>query len=149
MKNGIHKILFSFVVIFYVLCLTNSLLFSAQNDSLKVTEFDSTKIGIYNVYQNNSNEPVSEIYYATVNEKLSKPLRVRVLYNQIKPLQKYPVVFKIITIPRKSNNTKIIKDTVFTDVNGFAETFVVLGNKEGNYEFSARINVKANQNDIV
>lgn len=149
MKNGIHKLSFSFVVIFYVLCLTNSLLFGSQYDSLKVTGLDSTNVGIYNAYQSNSNDPVSEIYYATVNEELSKPLRVRVLYNKIKPLPNYPVVFKVITIPEKSDNTKIIKDTVFTDVNGFAETFVVLGNKEGNYEFSARINVKTNQNDIV
>ena len=149
MKKGIHKTLLPFVVIFYMLFLNCSILYSTQNDSLLVGELDTTKIGLYNTYQTNSNEPVSEIFYATVNEKLLKPIRVRVLFNQVKPLEKIPVVFKVITTPKKSVNTKFIKDTVLTDINGFAETFVLLGTEEGEYEFSARINVKSTQNDIV
>ena len=149
MKKGIHKTSFSFVVIFYVLCLTNSLLYSTQNDSLIVAELDTTKIELYNAYQSNFTETGSEVFYTSVNEKLVKPLKVRVLYDHSKPVENIQVVFKVITIPQKANNTKFIKDTVFTDVNGYAEAFVVLGTEEGDYEFSARINVKTNQNDIV
>ncbi len=124
-------------------------IFASEKDSTKTVQFDSSNISIVNVYQNGFDEPVTEIFYATVNEQLSKSLKVRVLYDGVKPVQEFPVTFNIVSIPPKSTNIKIIKDTVFTDLNGYAENFVILGSKEGNYEFSARINIDTKKNDIV
>ncbi len=72
-------------------------------DSTKVVELDSSKISINNIYQSESNEQINEVLYATVNEKLLKPLKVRVLYNNIKPIENIPVIFRVISIPQKIN----------------------------------------------
>ena len=135
--------------IFIFLLANYTLVYSLERDSLKVVDFDSTRIGLYNSYQSNSTEPISDVFYSTVNQKLAKPLKVRVLYNNIKPLEKIPVVFRVISYPNKSKNTKIIQDTVFSDVNGYAETYVIMGTEEGDYKFSARLDLNTKQNDIV
>lgn len=124
-------------------------LFANEADSVKVEQLDSSKISLQNIYQGNPSDPVTEVFYATVNEQLNNPLRVRVLFNGVKPVSDIPVIYKVISTPQKSKNTKFAKDTVFTDINGFAENYVILGSKEGDYEFSARIDVNTNNNDIV
>lgn len=122
---------------------------ASEQDSLKTALIDSSKISIQNVYQNDNGEPVTDIYYSTVNSKLEKPLRVRVLYDDIKPVQNLPVIFKIISAPANSKNTKFLYDTVYTDTNGYTENIIMLGTKEGVYEFSARINLDTEKSDIV
>ena len=119
-----------------------------QSDSTKVF-IDSSKITIHNVYQIQGKEFSSEKLYSTVNQKLNKPLRVRVLNDREDPIDSLPVKFNIISIPPKSKNTYLIQNIVFTDTNGYAETFAVLGSAEGDYEFSARIQNGSSQNDIV
>lgn len=127
----------------------NTFVIAEEQDTSKVALIDSTKISIQNVYHTNPNEPITEVYYSTVNEQLEKPLRVRVLYDSVRPVINFPVIYKTISTPEKSKNTEFLYDTVFTNVNGYAENFVVLGTKEGSYEFSARIINESFENDIV
>jgi phosphate:Na+ symporter len=129
--------------------LINTNIFATEIDSTQIIEIDSSKISIVNVFQNGSDDLGSQIFYATVNEQLSYALKVRVLYDGVKPVKDFPVKYKIISTPKKSINTKILEDSVFTDVNGFAENFVVLGSEAGDYEFSARIYIDTDKNDIV
>ena len=70
-------------------------------DSTKNASIDSSKISIQNIYQNGNEDFATEVFYATVNEKVAKPLKVRVLYDNQKPVEKFPVVFRIVSIPSK------------------------------------------------
>ncbi|MCB0747781.1 MAG: Na/Pi cotransporter family protein, partial [Ignavibacteriae bacterium] len=90
----------------------------------------------------------AEIYYTTVNQKLAKPFSVKVQYKE-KPLSNIPVHFELISIPPKDSKTKIYKSLALTDTNGIAQTEIQLGSQEGEYEFSARIKINTNENDIV
>jgi hypothetical protein len=145
-----NYIFFSFATILISLISTEtSSLFANEIDSVKAAFIDSSRISIQNVYQNGNDEFATEVFYATVNEKITKPLKVRVLYDSQKPVENFPVVFKIVSIPPKSQNTSFETDTVFTDKNGYAENYVVLGSVDGDYEFSARIKLKTKNNDIV
>jgi phosphate:Na+ symporter len=149
MKNGISISVFYLCFIVCLIVSSNQLLLGNEIDSTKVVELDSTRISILNIYQSKSTEAINEVLYASVNQKLPKPLKVKVLYNNIKPIDNIPVIFRVISSPKKSINTKFVKDTVFTDVNGYAETFAYLGSEAGDYEFSARIDIKTKQYDIV
>ena len=137
------------IFIFLFTNIENSSLFASEKDSIKTTPIDSSNISIQNIYQNGREDLSTEILYATVNEKVDKPLKVRVLYENQKPVESFPVVFRIVSIPSKSKNTSFITDTVFTDETGYAENYVFLGTVDGDYEFSARINLKTKKNDIV
>lgn len=132
-----------------LICIETSALFANEIDSVKAAFIDSSKISIQNVYQNGNNNFATEVFYATVNEKVTKPLKVRVLYDSQKPVENFPVVFKIVSTPSKSQNTYFETDTALTDKNGYAENYVILGSVDGDYEFSARINLKTKKNDIV
>lgn len=132
-----------------LICIETSALFANEIDSVKAAFIDSSKISIQNVYQNGNNNFATEVFYATVNEKVPKPLKVRVLYDSQKPIENFPVVFKIVSTPSKSQNTYFETDTALTDKNGYAENYVILGSVDGDYEFSARINLKTKKNDIV
>ncbi len=145
-----NYIFFSFttIIILFLFVKTSSL-FAKEIDSTKTATIDSSKISIQNVYQNDNEEFSTAVFYATVNEKVAKPLKVRVLYDSQKPVENFPVVFGIVSIPSKSQNTSFKTDTVFTDKNGYAENYVFLGSVDGDYEFSARIKLKTNKNDIV
>lgn len=134
---------------FILLILSNQVNFGFDKDSIKTAHVDSSKITIVSVYQNGDSTPLTKVFYSTVNQKLQQPLRVRVLFDGVKPVQGFPVSYKIISTPKKAINISFEKDTVFTDADGFAENFVVLGSKEGDYEFSARIFTGTNKNDIV
>ena len=89
------------------------------------------------------------IFYTNVNQKLLKPLRVRVLYEGVKPVEKFPVHFEVFSEPPKSKGLRIFHPIVYTDTNGYAQTEIQLGSEEGEYEFSARIKVNSTYNDIV
>ncbi len=146
----INYILSSFAtIIFLLISVETSSLFANEIDSVKTASIDSSKISIQNVYQNGNDDFATEVFYATVNQEISKPLKVRVLYGNIKPVENFQVVFNIVSVPSKSKNTKFTADTVFTDENGYAETYAILGTEDGDHQFSARINIKTKQNDIV
>lgn len=119
-----------------------------NNVSIK-NEIDSSKISITKINITSPEELNTETFYATVNNQIENPFKVKVLYNGTKPVNNIPVYFQIISIPNKSVGTRFTKHIVLTDTNGIAESKVFLGSKEGYYEFSARIKVSNCKNDIV
>lgn len=149
MKKKQNKYLKFIAKLFLLLAIFTTFLYGQENDSSKVVDIDSTKIGLFNFYQSNTIETINEVFYATVNQQLAKPLKVRVLFNNNIPLERIPVIFRVISSPKKSKNSNFIKDTVITDADGYAETYVIMGTEEGDYEFSARIDLSTKQNDIV
>jgi phosphate:Na+ symporter len=149
MNKIFHLNILYLFLIFFLLNITAANLYCYQIDSAKTVIIDSSKISIQNNYQTSSDYGSNEVLYSTVNEIISKPLRVRVLYDNSLPVENIPVIFKIISVPKNAKNTRFIKDTVYTNINGYAETNVVLGSKEGDYEFLARIDFKTKMNDIV
>ena len=137
------------IIIFLLISIETSSLLANEIDSTQTALTDSSKISIQNVYQNNHEDFSTSVFYATVKEKVAKPLKVRVLYDNEKPVENFPVLFRIVSIPLNSKNTELVSDTVFTDENGYAETYALLGSEDGNYQFSARINLRTQKNDIV
>jgi phosphate:Na+ symporter len=137
------------IIIFLLISIETSSLLANEIDSTKNASIDSSKISIQNIYQNGNEDFATEVFYATVNEKVAKPLKVRVLFDNQKPVENFPVVFSIVSIPSESQNTSLETDTVITDKNGYAENYLVLGSVDGDYEFSARIKLKTKKNDIV
>jgi len=99
-------------------------LFVTEADSTNAVHIDLLKISIQNVYQNSNDDPITEIYYSTVSSKLEKPLGVRVLYEWIRSINNFLVIFKVISTSPKSKNTMFLTDTVYTDLHDFAENFV-------------------------
>ena len=120
-----------------------------EEDSIKAAVLDSTKITLTKTILDAANNSNNEVLYATVKNDISKLLRVRVLYDSVKPVEKFPVYFEVILFPPKSKELKIYAPVAYTDINGYAETKVKLRSVEGDYEFSARINIDTERNDIV
>jgi len=87
--------------------------------------------------------------HQTIGLRTDQPLRVQVLHNDSIPVAGIPVHFIIASKPSKATGTRLEKDTVLTDDNGLAENHVILGNMPGAYEFSARIQTKNGQDDLV
>jgi len=141
---------------YYLVCLFVSYFFTIFNftlaqeiDTVQTASIDSTRITIIKAFDTTPQEPNSETFYATVGEVVEKSFKVRILFDEIQPVKKFPVYFKIISIPHKSKGAHFQEKVVYTDVNGFADGYAVLGSKEGQYEFSARIKVDTELNDIV
>lgn len=118
-------------------------------DTLITFPLDSSKISILNVSYSANAPSQAQVYYQTVNEVIERPLKVRVLYDNLKPIENYPVHFSIISFPPKSTGTKFKQELVLTDANGYAESYAILGSEKGEYEFSARIKNATGNNDIV
>jgi len=138
------------VLLVVIFCFFNIGNISAMpQDSVSSASPDTTKISLNKEFISENGNTSHEQYYGTVGEQISKPFKVRVLSNKVKPIQNVPVVFKFISGPQKAIGTKLTKDTVFTNVNGYAESYAILGSKEGDYEYSARINIETFENDIV
>ena len=80
MDKSFSKILNSLwlLVALCLFFLSNHIL-GSNPDSTKFVIPDSLEISLQNIYQNGSVGPISEVYYSTVNNKLDKPLKVRVL----------------------------------------------------------------------
>lgn len=149
MYKILHLNIYYLFLIFFLLNITITNLYCYQIDSTKTVIIDSSKISIQNNYQASFDYGSNEVLHSTVNEIISKPLRVRVLYDNSLPVENIPVIFRIVSVPKNAKNTRFIKDTVYTNINGYAETNVVLGSKEGDYEFLARLDFKTKMNDIV
>ncbi|PID61124.1 MAG: Na/Pi cotransporter II-like protein [Ignavibacteriae bacterium] len=136
------------LILFFLIFVTINLS-ASEIDSLEAVKIDSSKISLSYVGQLNTGRDIPNIFYSTVNKTLEEPLRIRVLLDNLRPVKNFPVIFRIISVPNKAKNTKLSADTVFTDVNGYASTFATLGDKEGDYEFSARIKLNTKKNDII
>ena len=145
MKCKFYQILF----FLFIAVSLNAQEHKPTQDSTKTVVIDSTKISISKSNNSATENPQNDIVYATVNNKLPKPLKVRVLYEGLKPIQNFPVHFEVISSPSKTNGIRISNLIAYTDVNGYAHTDVELGSKGGEYEFSARIEIDTEKNDIV
>ena len=146
MKGYIRQIFFLFVFSCIVVDAQDTTIIQ---DTLNIDIIDSSKIILTESHQIKFDNLASEVFYATVNQKLLKPLRVRVLYEGVKPIENLPVYFEVFSKPAKSKGLKIFHPVVYTDANGYAQTEVQLGSEEGEYEISARIKVNSTYNDIV
>ena len=76
---------------------------------------------------------------ANIKTPLSKPLRVKVLDENDKPVPNQTVDFVIASVPSKSKGTALASNQVTTDETGTALVPVTLGSKKGAYMFTARI----------
>jgi len=74
-----------------------------------------------------------------VNTRLDEPIRILLLDENSNPVVQYPVEFKILTVPKKSEGFRILEQRVLTDSSGIASTEIILGSKEGEYQVAARI----------
>ncbi|MEN8192484.1 MAG: Na/Pi symporter [Bacteroidota bacterium] len=138
-----------FITIVIILLLLQNTILCVETDSLNTVQIDSTKLVLINANDPSGNGPLTQTFHSTAGEIIESPFRVRVLYNSTNPIEGYPVYFNIISSPKKSKGTKLSEVLVYTDENGYAETYAVLGSKNGDYEFSARINNHIGENDII
>lgn len=74
-----------------------------------------------------------------VSTLLDEPIRVRLIDADEKPVAGYPVRFRTLSQPAKSEGFAVIEERVYTDSAGIATSRVVLGSKPGDYQVAARI----------
>ncbi len=139
---------FNPLLIFILILILLTPIFGAEFKDFNTSQFDSTKMSIQIIDNYNSKNKLSKVLHSTANSIINKPLSVKVLFDNVKPIKGVPVYFSIISTPQKSVGTTLTKDTVFTNENGIAECFAKLGSKKGDYEFTARINNYSGKNDI-
>ena len=84
--------------------------------------------------------------HQTVNERTEKPLRVKLVNQDSKPIANTKVYFDLLTSPKGSAHFKIISPVCMTNTNGIAQTYVHLGTKEGEYQIKAVIRGDYTQN---
>ncbi len=84
----------------------------------------------------------------TVNQFLKKPVIVRVVDEKNKGVENVKVFFSVLKEPLENNLANkfaiIQPETTYTDKDGFAKTFIKLGNGHGDYYILAR-----NNNDVL
>ena len=139
----------TFVIVLTMLLSVNQIFAQEGIDSVEIPTFDSSKVSIVYAYHLVGFNPQTEAIYQTAGEVIGKPFGVRVLYNGKEPVEGWPVYFSVIAAPPKSSGTSFTDDTVFTNTNGYAESFAKLGSESGDYEFAARIRNTSGKNDIV
>ena len=74
----------------------------------------------------------------TARLKTEKPIRVKVINSNEKPIKNLAIKFQKVHFP-KSSKFRIVDSLVYTDTFGIAETYLILGKKEGMYEVSAQL----------
>jgi len=75
--------------------------------------------------------------YQTVENTLTKPIRVQVVDSNYIGVSNIPINFELISQPEKSSGFKIYSSQVVSDSNGFASTRISLGSQPGSYLISA------------
>ncbi len=84
--------------------------------------------------------PVSgDNQYQKVNTRLKEPVRVRLVDERSRPVTDYPVQFRVLSQPDKSEGFTLLQDQAVTGPDGIAITEVILGSREGEYQVAARI----------
>ncbi|RKY93731.1 MAG: hypothetical protein DRQ13_09110 [Ignavibacteriae bacterium] len=131
------------------LIVSANLVFAEEADSTVIPAIDSSKVILLNACHPNGNGPETDTHHQTAGEILESPYKVQVLYSGKEPVEGWPVYFSVISTPVNAKGTRITEVVVFSDKNGFAESFAILGSEGGNYEFSARIKNGSDQSDIV
>lgn len=112
----------------------STLVFS-QNDSLNV--FNQYKLvkPISNSIPNYSGDHQTQ----TARLKTDKPIRVQVVNQDNVPGQNLTILFHKILVPKGDDYFKIVDSLVYTDTLGIAETDLIVGSIEGEYEVSAQL----------
>lgn len=84
-----------------------------------------------------------------VGKKVQQPLLVKVVDENLEPVEGIPVTFHIVSKPSGAEGQKFEEEVAFTRKDGIARNFFILGSKPGKYECSARIINKTGINDLV
>jgi len=72
-----------------------------------------------------------------INEILNQPFVILISDEGVNPVKDVKITFKIVSAPDNSIGHKLSVTEAFTDDNGMAETYLTIGNKEGEYITSA------------
>lgn len=132
---------FSYLTLLFLLLGFQIALSASVNDTVKMAKVDSLS------HQYHLIKPVSEKVPNFSGDKQTqtarltaeKPLRVLVLDEQDKPVEGVCIHFKPLVIPEKDKKFTIVDTVSCTDSSGIAETKVVLGSVEGEYQVAAQI----------
>ncbi len=125
MKN---RLAFLFYFIFHLIFLFSYNAYSQSNNSISI------------VSGNNQN--------TIIEENSEQPLVVKVLDRFNKPVFNEEVKFELSNSPEDSKGFVLKNNIVKTDSNGIAKTYFTLGNKEGKYKVTAKINLSNYNNNV-
>ncbi len=114
--------------------LLSGLIFS-QNDSALVSVQYKLVKPVSRTIPNYS----GDLQTQTARLKSEKPVRILVLDQNNQPGKNLAVKLQKISVPESDKKFKIIDTLPYTDTLGIAETYVILGSKEGMYEISAQL----------
>ncbi|MDA3952292.1 MAG: Na/Pi cotransporter family protein [Bacteroidales bacterium] len=125
--------IFSYYLLLVFLLIGNTL--NAQNDSLRIPFQYKLVKPTSKIISNFSGDNQTQ----TVGLKSEKPIRILVLDENNTPSKNKLVKLNIISVPSGDVEFKILDTLIYTDSAGIAQTFIVLGLKEGLYEISAQL----------
>jgi len=87
--------------------------------------------------------------WGNVGQKLDEPFYVKVTDEEGDPVAGFPVRFVILSAPDASAGAYFERGTVYTDSVGKAGTYLHLGNKAGDYLYTATIDSSSEQGKLV
>lgn len=114
--------------------LLSGLIFSQNDSALVSVQYKLTK-PVSRSIPNYS----GDLQTQTARLKSEKPVRILVLDQNNQPGKNLAVKLQKISVPEGDKYFKIIDTLTYTDTLGIAETYVILGSKEGMYEISAQL----------
>ena len=124
---------FCFVSIIIFLFLSFSIF--AQNDSIG----NGSKYKLVKPTSDSILNFSGDLQTQTARLKTDSPLRVLVVDQSNKPVSDIAVVFQKLSFQSKDNVFSVIDTLVYSNKAGIAETFVIVGENEGEYEVSAEL----------
>src|SRR6056297_1285468 len=132
---------FSYLTLLFLLLGFQIALSASVTDTVKMAKVDSLS------HQYHLIKPVSEKVPNFSGDKQTqtarltaeKPLRVLVLDEQDKPVEGVCIHFKPLFVPEKDQKFTVVDTVSCTDSSGIAETKIILGSVEGEYQVAAQI----------
>ncbi|MDK2977379.1 MAG: phosphate:Na+ symporter [Bacteroidales bacterium] len=131
---------FSYLTLLFLLLGFQIALSASATDTVKMAKVDSLS------HQYHLIKPVSEKVPNFSGDKQTqtarltaeKPLRVLVLDEQNNPVEGVCIQFKPLFVPEKDQKFTVVDTVSCTDSSGIAETKIILGSVEGEYQVAAR-----------
>lgn len=131
-------------ILFFLLCNFHIHAYSATQDSVNLTSLILKKPISETVYNFSGDQQSQNIRLRT-----EKPIRVLLINSNGQPISSFPVYFDVLSTPKNGENFHLPKSVAYTNSQGIAEVYAILGSATGEYQFTAKIKTESENNLLV